>query len=149
MNTSKVDIYISDRPILSKLRPYLDLLKIRLSSLVAFSAGFGFFLGSDAKINWGSFFALAFGGFLITGASVIINQVIEKDLDKAMNRTRNRPLPKEQVSVEDAAWFGFIIGMLGFTLLLLFTNFTTAFLSLVSVFLYGFIYTPLKQIGPI
>ncbi|MDX2303006.1 MAG: heme o synthase [Microscillaceae bacterium] len=134
---------------IDKTRMYWALLKPRLSFLVAFSAGFGFLLGAEGEINWLSFLILAFGGFLISGASIIINQVLEKDIDKLMKRTQKRPLPTKQLTVDEAIGFGFLIGLLGFTLLLIFTNFLTALLSLFSMFLYGFIYTPLKRIGPI
>ncbi len=133
----------------SKLRHFVALLKPRLSFLVTFSAVFGYLLALKGDINWLALIALATGGFLVSGASVIINQVIEKDLDKKMNRTLNRPLPAAQITTSEAIFFGFIVGMLGLTLLLIFTNFLTALLSLASVFLYGFIYTPLKRVGPI
>ncbi len=132
-----------------KAKLYWALLKPRLSFLVAFSAAFGYLLGISGEINWLNFLALSLGGFFVSGTSVIINQIIEKDLDKKMNRTQKRPLPAGQITQENATTFGFITGLLGFTLLLVFTNFLTALLSLFSLFLYGFIYTPLKRIGPI
>ncbi len=133
----------------SKLRHYVALLKPRLSFLVTFSAAFGYLLALNGDVNWLTLIALSVGGFLISGASVIINQVIEKDLDKKMSRTFMRPLPSANVSTSEAIYFGFFVGMLGLTLLMVFTNFLTAFLALTSVFLYGFIYTPLKRVGPI
>ncbi|MEO1653933.1 MAG: heme o synthase [Bacteroidota bacterium] len=132
-----------------KTKAYWALLKPRLSFLVAFSASFGYLMGLEGSIPWFGFLALSLGGFFISGASVIINQVIEKDLDALMKRTQKRPLPAGILGQEDVIQFGFVVGLLGFGLLLVFTNFLTAILSLFSLFLYGFIYTPLKRMGPI
>ncbi len=132
-----------------KAKNYWTLMKPRLSFLVTFSAAFGYLLALQGEINWTTFIALTLGGFMVSGASVIINQVIEKDLDKKMNRTANRPLPSAAVNIQEATSFGILVGLLGLTLLLLFTNALTALLSLASIFLYGFIYTPLKRVGPI
>ncbi|GAB4395740.1 MAG: heme o synthase [Microscillaceae bacterium] len=132
-----------------KARQYFILLKPRLSFLVAFSAGFGYLLGVKANWAWSNFIGLMLGGFLITGASVIINQILEKDLDRLMRRTARRPLPAQTLTVSEASNYAFWIGLLGFVLLMAFTNLLTALLALFSVFLYGFIYTPLKRMGPI
>lgn len=134
---------------LYKLRTYGELLKARLSFLVAFSAGFGYLLASPATINWWSFAMLALGGFLISGASIVINQVIERDIDKQMSRTKMRPLPTDRVSVGEAVTYGFLVGLAGLMLLWWFTNPLTTFLAFISMLLYGFVYTPLKRVGPI
>src|SRR5689334_20360835 len=85
--------------IMAKTRAYVELLKFRLSFLVAFSCAFGYILASD-RIEWTNLLMLFIGGFLLSGASVIINQILEKDLDKLMSRTLNRPLPTARVSVQ-------------------------------------------------
>lgn len=136
-------------PFSKKIPLFIALLKLRLSLLVAFSAGFGYLLGIKGAVNWGNFFALVFGGFLVSGASIIINQILEKESDKLMNRTQNRPLPLAQISVQEAIIFGFLVATLGFGLLLVFTNPLTFFLSVISMLLYGFAYTPLKKVGTI
>jgi protoheme IX farnesyltransferase len=135
---------ISDR-----MRSYLELLKPRLSFLVAFSSVFGFVLGSSNGINWMSLIMLGLGGFLVSGASVTINQIIEKDLDALMSRTRNRPLPTNRITKMEAVWVAVVSVLIGAGLLIQFTNALTVTLSLISVILYGFIYTPLKRVGPI
>lgn len=132
-----------------KAKAYMELLKFRLSFLVAFSAAFGFILASQGSVNWLSFAVLTFAGFLISGASVTINQVLEKDYDKLMKRTQNRPLPTERVTRNEATVFAGIVGLAGLLLLLQFTNSLTAVLALVSMILYSFVYTPLKRVGPI
>jgi protoheme IX farnesyltransferase len=89
------------------------------------------------------------GGLLVTGSANIINQILEKDLDKLMKRTAKRPLPKGHVSVKEAAVFSGVLGVLGLVLLGGYFNMLAAALSLISLIIYGFIYTPLKRISPI
>ncbi len=132
-----------------KAKAYYELLKFRLSFLVAFSAGFGYILATRSSIDWTSFAFLCLGGFLISGASITFNQIIEKDLDKLMTRTMNRPLPTGRLSVNEALAFGTIVLGLGLGLLIQFTNPLTTMLAVVSMILYSFVYTPLKRVGPI
>lgn len=135
--------------IAGRLRAYFELVKFRLSFLVAFSCGFGYVLGSSGVMDWVHFGMLCFGGFLVSGASITINQIIEKDLDKLMTRTMNRPLPTGRVSVGEAAVFAFGCAAVGLTILMVYTNMLTTMLSLLSMILYSFVYTPLKRVGPI
>lgn len=132
-----------------KLRAYFQLLKFRLSFLVAFSCGFGYLLGSGGIVDWVALLLLSLGGFFISGASITINQVIERNYDKLMTRTMDRPLPTHRVSVPEALLFAAAISVIGFGLILNFANPLTAVLSVVSMVLYSFVYTPLKRIGPI
>ncbi|MDH5397383.1 MAG: heme o synthase [Cyclobacteriaceae bacterium] len=132
-----------------KLRAYIELIKVRLSFLVAFSCGFGYLLGSFGAVNWPVLLWVSFGGFLISGASIIINQIWERDIDKIMNRTCNRPLPTKRVTVNEAAVLSLILVVSGLYILMIYSNLLTVMLSLVSVILYGFVYTPLKRKGPI
>jgi len=132
-----------------RARSYIELLKPRLSLLVSFSSVFGFVLGSSEVLNWQSLIMLGAGGFLISGASVAINQILEKDLDRLMGRTCDRPLPSGRISTFEAIWVVVITVVAGALLLLKFTNTLTVVLSLVSLLLYGFVYTPLKRVGPV
>ena len=132
-----------------KARAYLEMLKPRLSFLVAFSSGFGYLLAVNGTVNWLNFLMLTFGGFLVSGASVIINQIIEIDFDAVMNRTKTRPLPTGRLTKEEAAVFGTIVGIMGFALLWISTNPITVILSFASLVLYSFVYTPLKRVGPV
>lgn len=134
--------------VVAKVRAYLELLKFRLSFLVAFSCAFGYVLASP-DINWFSLIMIFIGGFLLSGSSVIINQIIEKDLDKLMSRTMSRPLPTDRLSVSEASVFAVVCLLAGVSVLLLYANVLTAILSVVSLILYGFIYTPLKRVGPV
>src|SRR5690554_268522 len=136
--------------ILLRLRAYFDLMKLRLSAVVTFSAVFGFILGHSGTVfAWNSFFGLLIGGFLVSGASCAMNEIWERELDKLMKRTRNRPLPSETISVTEAYWFTFLIAVLGVSMLWIYTNPLTTWLGVLSMVLYAFVYTPLKRVGPI
>ena len=133
---------------IAKAHAYWQLLKFRLSFLVAFSCAFGFVLASP-NISWNSLVMLFVGALLLSGSSVTINQIIEKDLDKLMTRTMNRPLPTGRVSVNEASVFALICFVSSISILLIFTNVLTTILSIVSMLLYCFAYTPLKRVGSI
>lgn len=132
----------------AKTRAFLELLKFRLSFLVAFSCVFGFMLASPA-VDWLALLMLFAGGFLLSGASVVFNQVIEKDLDAIMTRTSHRPLPTGRLSVQEAIGFGIACLLAGVVILVAFTNLLTTSLSVISMILYSFVYTPLKRVGPV
>jgi protoheme IX farnesyltransferase len=133
----------------TKIKAYWLLLKPRLSFLVAFSASFGYIFGKSVNFDWLGFVALSVGGFLVSGASVAINQILEKDLDKLMQRTQTRPLPLGVLSTQEAVIFTIIVTVLSLGLLGTFTNTLTLVLSIISMILYGFVYTPLKRIGSV
>ncbi|MEQ8583009.1 MAG: heme o synthase [Marinoscillum sp.] len=142
-------IELHSTPFTEKVKAFYELLKFRLSFLVAFSCGFGYLLGNQGRIDWVHFSWLVFGGFLISGTSIVINQIIEKDLDKLMKRTENRPLPTGRLSSNEAIQYALLIGALGFGILIWQTNLLTVLLSFLSMVLYSFVYTPLKRVGPI
>ncbi|WP_162055737.1 heme o synthase [Pontibacter pamirensis] len=131
-----------------KAKAYFKLLKFRLSFTVAFSSAIGFILGYPGA-HYLSIALVMLGGLLVTGSANIINQVIEKDLDKHMKRTAKRPLPTGEVSVTEAIIFCVLLGVAGLTLLGFYFNWLAAALSLLSLVLYGFVYTPLKRVSPI
>lgn len=135
--------------LMAKTRAYMELLKPRLSMLVAFSCAFGYGLATKGQVDWIVLSVLTFAGFLLSGASVTINQVLEKDLDALMERTRHRPLPTGRVSVEEAVTFAIACMLASLALLWWVTNPLTTVLSLVSLILYSFAYTPLKRVGPV
>jgi len=135
--------------IIEKIRDYMTLLKFRLSFLVAFSSAFGYAMGNKGPIDWGHFIMFVIGGFLISGASITINQILEKDYDKLMKRTHDRPLPANRVSVNEATVYAGITALAGFIILIAFSNWLTTVLALFSMIMYGFVYTPLKRVGPI
>ncbi len=132
-----------------KLRSYTELLKVRLSMLVAFSSGFGFVLATLGSVDWVQLAILLAGGFLLSGASSTVNQIIEQNYDKLMSRTKNRPLPTERISTSEAVGVALVTGSAGMLLLAQFTNPLTTGLAFLSFVLYSFVYTPLKRVGPI
>ena len=132
-----------------KLKSYYELVKVRLSFLVAFSSGFGYILGSHGAVNWGNFIAFCIGGFLVSGGAITINQIIEVEYDKVMKRTMARPLPTQRVSRIEATVYAIILLLIGFILIYLNTNILTLLISALSVLMYSFVYTPLKRVGPI
>ncbi|MFM8833137.1 MAG: heme o synthase [Cytophagales bacterium] len=133
----------------SVTRAFYQLLKPRLSFLVAFSCAFGYALATKGSIELLTIAMLTLGGFLLSGASVCINQIIEKDLDGIMTRTMNRPLPTGRVSVQEATWFALVCTALSVFILWMYTNPLTVILSIISMLLYSFLYTPLKSVGPV
>jgi len=147
--TSDINYVGTLQHILAKTRAFMELLKIRLSLLVAFSCAFGYTLASKGSIDWEVLLMLTFGGFLLSGASVSINQILEKELDKVMIRTKNRPLPTGRLSISEAIVFSALILFISIYLLWIYTNPLTVLLSVVSMIIYSFIYTPLKRVGPI
>jgi protoheme IX farnesyltransferase len=144
------DVQVSGLPFLgSKARAFVELLKVRLSALVAFSCAFGYVLATRGSIHWATLVTLTIAGFLLSGASVTINQILERDFDKVMSRTMFRPIPTGRISVPEAAAFAFFCMAISVVLLWVTTNPLTVVLSLISMLLYSFVYTPLKRVGPV
>lgn len=148
MFVSKTDHGQTFSFVLGKAGAYFQLLKFRLSFLVSFSSAIGFILAKPSLL-WQEVFWVMLGGLLVTGSANIINQIAEKDLDKLMKRTAKRPLPTGALSENEAFVFCVLLGMSGLTVLALMFNVLTAVLSLLSLIIYAFLYTPLKRISPI
>ena len=136
-------------PVTEKIGAYVALLKPRLSLLVAFSSAFGYILAVSGPINFTVLAVLVISGFLLSGSAVTINQILERELDKRMKRTQNRPLPTGVINDTEAWVVAAVTGVGALLLLAQFTNALTVVLSLLSLFLYSFVYTPLKRVGPI
>ncbi|WMI70341.1 heme o synthase [Mangrovimonas sp. YM274] len=126
---------------------FKEITKIRLSVSVVFSSIAGYLLGAES-IELTTLILLAFGGYFMVGASNAFNQIIERDLDAKMDRTKNRPIPAGRMSVNT----GFAIAVL-FTILGIITlyiiNPRTAMYGAISIFLYTSVYTPLKTKTPL
>jgi heme o synthase len=133
----------------ARFRAFVELLKPRLSFLVAFSCAFGYGLATRGSLHWSTMLMVTVGAFLMSGASVCVNQIVEKDLDKLMVRTMNRPLPTGRVSVQEAWAFAIACFIISLAILWIYTNPLTFVLSIVSMVLYSFVYTPLKRVGPV
>lgn len=129
--------------ILTKLKAFVSLMKLRLSSLVVLSAFFGFFI-AKGDLNSLAMYSLLLGGLLITGSSNGFNQLLEIKTDALMSRTKDRPLPVSIISKIEAIIFCMMTGALG--LFLLYTiNYKSMLLGLFSMIVYVLIYTPLKH----
>jgi len=126
---------------------FKEITKMRLSISVVFSSLVGYLLGVDT-IDFGTLVLLALGGYFMVGASNGYNQIIEKDLDALMDRTKNRPIPAGRMSVNTAFIISTIFTILG--IIILYTiNKQTAMFGAISIFLYTCAYTPLKTKTPI
>jgi protoheme IX farnesyltransferase len=137
-----------------KWKDFSKLIKFRLTFLVVFSASVTFLIGSKANgvtggvINWKHWGMLVIGGFLVTAAANCFNEIIEKDLDKLMKRTKDRPIPAGHMTTGQALILGLFMALAG-TYLLGSLNLTTGLLSVFSILLYAFAYTPLKRLSPV
>jgi len=133
--------------IASAISDFKEITKIRLALSVVFSSIAGYLLGVDV-VDFKTLILLAFGGYFMVGASNAFNQIIEKDLDALMNRTKNRPIPAGRMSVTTAFIIASVFTVLG--VIILYTiNPQTAMFGAISIFLYTSVYTPLKTKTPL
>ncbi len=123
-------------------------MKFTLSFTVVFTCVICFQLAPKMGFDWLNILLLTFAGLCITGSANAINQAVEKDTDAQMKRTSNRPVAAGRLTQNQAYTFAIITGVLGVGLMLYF-NIASALLSAFSLFLYAFIYTPLKKINSI
>ncbi|MFC4218753.1 heme o synthase [Flagellimonas marina] len=126
---------------------FKEITKAKLAISVVFSSIAGYFLGAY-QINAVSLLLLTFGGYCMVGASNAFNQVIEKDLDALMNRTKNRPIPSGRMSVKTALTIAIVLTVLGVVALFALSP-KTAMFGAISIFLYTSVYTPLKTKTPL
>ncbi len=126
---------------------FKEITKARLAISVVFSSLAGYLLGAH-EINVISLLLLAFGGYCMVGASNAYNQIIEKDLDALMKRTKNRPIPSGRMTVRHALIIAVVLTVLGVASLYV-LNPKTAMFGAISIFLYTSVYTPLKTITPL
>lgn len=134
----------------SFISDFKKLVKLRLTLTVVFSASVAFLVGSKVQgdINWINWLILTVGGFLVTGCANGFNEIIEKDLDKLMTRTADRPLPSGRMNTGQALVLSVFMGLTG-TIMLFQLNLLTGALSVFSIILYAIVYTPIKRVGPI
>jgi len=136
----------------SKVKDYFQLIKFTLSFMVVFSTVVSFLIGYIPGVYSNklvSVLLLFVAGMLITGSANAINQVLEKNSDALMMRTAKRPVASGRMSVNEANAFAAIAGALGVFIMWKFFNFQSAMVSLSSLLLYGFVYTPLKKVNSI
>ncbi len=129
---------------------YNQLVKTRLTLLVVFSAVITYLTASSGTpTNWFNVIILAVGGFLVVSASNGLNQIIEKNYDKLMLRTANRPVATNRMSVQEAGLVSLAMGITGVWIMGMYLNQLTSLLALASLLSYAFVYTPLKRISPV
>ncbi|UPS92947.1 heme o synthase [Bizionia sp. M204] len=131
----------------SILSDFKEITKMRLSLSVVFSSIAGYLLGAET-VDFTTLFLLALGGYFMVGASNAFNQIIEKDLDALMDRTKNRPVAAGRMSVNVAFTIACLFTVLGIGILYS-INQQTAMFGAISIFLYTCVYTPLKTKTPL
>jgi len=120
---------------------------MRLNLIVVFSALMGYIF-AGVGLGWNLLW-LFLGGFLVTASSNTINQILERDFDKLMSRTQNRPIPQGRVGVMEGWLVAGITGLSGLVLLWVMFNPLASLLGALSLFTYAFIYTPMKRFSPL
>ena len=134
----------------AKVKDYMLLIKFTLSFTVVFSCVICYLLAPKVvEYDWYMILLLFLAGMLITGSANAINQAVEKDTDAMMKRTSKRPVANGNMSQNEAYTFALIAGLVGVGLMWYYFNFSSALVSAGSLFLYAFIYTPLKKINSI
>ncbi len=124
------------------------LVKFKLTLLVLFSAVMSYAIVCEGAVNWGEMLLLAVGGFLVTGSANALNEVLERDYDRLMPRTANRPVVTGRMSVSTAVLLAGVMALFGIIMLSL-LNPLTGFLGTLSLISYAFIYTPMKRSTPL
>jgi protoheme IX farnesyltransferase len=134
----------------TKLKDYLQLTKPSLNIMVGFSSVVCYQMAPGIiETDWLMILLLFIGGYLITGSANAMNMAVEKDTDALMKRTAKRPVASGRMSVNEAWGFAVVTGAVGIFILGYFFNLLSAGLAAFSLFLYAFIYTPLKKVNAI
>jgi len=131
----------------SWVKNFTEITKLRLSLSVVFSSVAGYLLGA-AEVDFMILLLLCIGGYCMVGASNVYNQIMERDLDSLMDRTKNRPIPAGRMSIAAALSIAVILTIVGITVLYS-INPQTAMFGAISIFIYVFLYTPLKTKTPL
>ena len=130
-----------------KLKEYMMLVKMSLSIMVVFSAVVSYLLAPQAQFYWPKVLLIALGGLLVTGSANAVNQIVEKDTDAMMKRTAKRPVASGAMSEQEAWVFAIVSLIAGIFILAWYFNLTSAVISLVSWFMYAYMYTPMKKVS--
>ncbi|SFQ50299.1 heme o synthase [Parafilimonas terrae] len=142
----KINSTESSYNLVLKVKDYFQLMKFTLSFTVVFTCVLCYLIAPNIiEYNWFYITLLFVAGLMITGSANAINQAVEKDTDALMRRTAKRPVAAGRMSVNEAYAFAAVTGITGILLMYIFFNPASALLSAFSIFLYAFIYTPLKK----
>jgi protoheme IX farnesyltransferase len=131
----------------SRVVDYLYLVKARLSLMVVLSSMVAYWLGAPA-VDLGHLALFALATFLVVGGANAFNQVLERELDSRMERTRHRPIPTGRIPASEAVAAASILSSIGILLLLLVGGAATAGLGLLALGIYVLVYTPMKTRSP-
>lgn len=137
---------LSKPPAISLSSKIAELSKLNILSLVLVATFLGFYLGSNGEMEYSKLLLTLLGTALTAAGSGSLNHYLERDADKKMDRTRNRPLPSGTLTPLFAVLYGMALVVVGSVTLAYFVNLLTGFLSLLTAFLYIVVYTPLKKI---
>ena len=133
-----------------KIKDYFQLTKFTLSFTVVFTCVLCYLIAPNIiEYNWLYILILFIAGLMVTGSANAINQAVEKDTDALMKRTAKRPVASGRMTANEAYAFAGITGIGGVVLMYVFFNPESAGLSAFSIFLYAFIYTPLKKVSSV
>jgi protoheme IX farnesyltransferase len=132
----------------SIVKDYFQLIKFTLSFMVVFSTVVSYLIATNYR-NVSDVLLLFLAGMLITGSANTINQIAEKDTDALMKRTASRPVASGRMTANHATIFAIITGVVGLMIMLLKFNWQSSLIGLLSLFIYGFIYTPLKKVNSV
>lgn len=133
----------------AKVNDYKELIKFTLNITVVFSSVMAYLLVPQIEFNLKMALLLSLGGLLVTGSANAVNQIYEKDSDSLMKRTGNRPIAAGRMSVSEAWVFVVWALVVGLGIMWYYFNLSAMLVSLLSWFVYGFIYTPLKRVSAI
>tara|TARA_B100000700_G_C14948108_1_gene810246 strand:- start:419 stop:1288 length:870 start_codon:yes stop_codon:yes gene_type:complete len=134
------------------MNKYLELIKINISILVSTTCYIGYYLGLRYNgqnmidyDSWITFFYLLIGTIISSSGAATLNQCLEVKYDSKMERTKNRPLPKDEIALTKAFIFGILFSLIGPLIIWLKINILCSVISFLTIFIYVFIYTPLKR----
>lgn len=128
------------------VRAYVELSKPRIVTLIVITAAIGYFLGRQGIDDWWHFTLAMVGTAVSCAGAAALNNYLERDADLLMKRTRRRPIPSGLISPNAALYFGITLVVVSTVQLAVTVNILTAFIALMTAFLYVLVYTPLKKI---
>ena len=145
-----IETYKGERILINKVKDYFQLIKPSLSIMVVFSSLISYLLAPKiVAYDWKMIILFFVAGLLVTGSANAINQVVEKDTDAVMKRTAKRPIAAGRMAPTEGWLFAVVTGVSGIFLLGNFFNWLSAGIALLSLFLYAFVYTPLKKVSAV
>lgn len=143
MNTTPI-AQVAEAAALRRVADYIELAKPRIVLMVLVTAFVGFYVGSDTVPDYLRLVQMLLGTALAAAGTLALNQVLERDTDAKMERTRHRPLPDGRLQTREALWFGLLLALAGLVYLLLAVNFLSAAVTALIAVSYLLWYTPMK-----